>query len=224
MSFQNRTSTTDDVIANAIGSPGKAPAAKRAPKARKPTDWGADETEIARIKRLVKKNYKRDFETGTTTNRILDAIEYLTVEYPSVILPMVLLYWMCNPGPDFLAPTNNEVLFFSKRVSRVKGMMLLKHCRSFFRVGNTKTHAGYFRGYINKEELATYEAPKAGRCLVKAHDKAQTLSAAIGNVNKLELTPQQKDAAREYTRLVATIGQSIKGYLPAPAPKPTSKP
>ncbi len=46
----------------------------------------------------------------------------------------------------------------------------------------------------------------------------------MGNVNKLDVTPdftpQQKEAAKDYVRLVSTIGQSIKGYLPAPTPKP----
>ncbi len=220
----------DDVIGNAIGTTGRASgssSARRVVQKRPPSDFGADENEIQRIKRLVKRSYKRDFEKTNTTDRIINAIEYLTVNYPNVLLPMVLLYWMCMPGADFPSATHNDVLMFSKRVSRCKMTMLMRYGRSFFRVGNTKTHSGYFRGYVNKEELAKYEAPKAGRNLVKAHVKAQTLSAAIGKVESLKVgadfTKQQKDAAKDYAKLVETIGQSIKGYLPAPPPKPTSK-
>jgi hypothetical protein len=220
MSFQH---PPNDVIGNAIGTPGRAVPVKkvRAPK----STLRVDETEISRIRRKVKVNFKRDWDVKMV-DRILNAIEYLRVNHPGVLLPMTLLFWMCNPGPESDTPsaTHNDVLTFAKRVSRYRNRMLVTHATTFYREGHSKTHAGFFRAYINQTELAIYEAPKAGANLVKAHAKAQTLAAAMGNVNKLEVspdfTPQRKEAAKDYVRLVATIGQQIKGYLPAPTPKP----
>jgi hypothetical protein len=186
-----------------------------------------DEGEIGRIKRVVKKNYKRDFNKNAK-DRILEAIEYLRVNYPSTLLPMTLLYWMCNPGSDFLSPSHNDVLLFAKRVTRYRNQMLLTYGTSFYRDGHSKTHTGFFRAYIDRKELAKYESPKAGRNLIKALGKAETLSAAIGKVEDLKtdenFTSAQKEAAKSYVRLVANLGQSIKGYLPAPVVRPTTPP
>ena len=227
MNLNNHRTVVDDVIGNAIGSVGRHTHTVQAlPKKRvKASDFGANEGEISRVKRLVMKNYERDFNLGTTL-RIINAIEHLRLNYPEVMLPVTLLYWMCMPGNETPSPIKNEVLVFSKRVSRCKTAMLKEYGTSFFMVGGTKVRTGYFRAYINQQELAKYEAPKAGINLVRAHTKAATLSQAIGKVDALKVdadfTTKQKESAKDFVRLVATIGQSIKGYLPAAPPKPTA--
>ena len=221
----------DDVIGKAIGTPGRAKATKpvkrvvaRPPTQREIPEEDPDESEISRIKREVKREYERDLTTTSPEDRILGAIEYLRINYPGVLLPMALLHWMCSPGPNILSSTHNEVLFFAKRVARYRGKMLLKYRTSFYRSGHSKMNAGFFRAYISQQELATYEMGKAGNNLKKAFGKAEALAAAVGNVNSLKtdevFTAERKEEARDFVKILSSIGQSIKGYLPAPAPKP----
>src|SRR5271163_2862304 len=114
MSLNNHR-TVDDVIGNAIGSAGRPSVhSVHTPlKKVKASDFGANEGDIARVKRLVVKSYERDFNLGTT-QRIINAIEYLRLNYPEAMLPVTLLYWMCMPGNEVPSPSKNEVLVFSK--------------------------------------------------------------------------------------------------------------
>lgn len=216
--------TTDDVIAAALGNPGRATMSARH-KAKAPVVVDINDEEISRIKRTIKKTYKREFNKRDS-DRILEAIEHLRINYPGILLPMSLLFYMCSPGPDFLGSTHNDVLLFARKVSRYRNAMLLRFGTSFYRMGHSKTHSGFFRAYIDKKELAKYESGKYGKNLKNAYAKAETLSAAIGKVEELKVgadfTQAQKEETRDYLRIVANIGQLVKGYLPAAPPKPST--
>jgi hypothetical protein len=227
---------TDDIIDNAIGSPGRAAPTPRRPKVvvrRAPT--AANEHEIQKAKKVVKKSFKREnaWWNLDLNDRIINGIEHLTVNFPDVLLPVTILFWMCVPGNSFLTLGNEDVVRFWKRVSRCKQKMLLKYGRSFEMIGGSKHTAGYIRGYTSKEQMSVHEGPKTERRIINAYMAAQTLSGAIGRPEQLKVsanfTAEQKEAARDFTRLVTTIGQSIKGYLPAAsvtqptATKPSTK-
>jgi len=225
MSLQAATvKNTRDIIASTLRKPGNAPV--RAQIANTETEevddsgTAGEDHEVAKIVRWVKKHYKRNFD-AENTDRVLSAIEYLTVNYPGQLLPVTLLYWMCNPGQRTISPGNKEALSFAARVSRCKMKMIAKYGRSFFMKGGGKGRVGYIRGYVSREEHATHEAPRAGRNLVNAFNKAESIKGVIGNVETLKtsatFTPEQKEAARDYNKLVANISLAIKGYLP-PAP------
>jgi hypothetical protein len=175
--------------------------------------------EMTQISKAVRKKYNRDF-TLDDTDRIINAIEYLTVNYPKILLPVNLVYWMCNPGSHLKGAGTEEVLRFAKKLGSRKVKMLQKYGRSFF------VKAGHIRAYVNREEHAAFEAPRAGRNLFNAYRKAEAIKSVVGNVDTLkvshEFTPEQKTVARDFSKAVASIGQSIKGLL-GPSPTPPTK-
>lgn len=214
-----------------IAAPGQAqkPArtTTRKQAAAKPRVVGVDNVEVERIKKLLKKSYTRDF-SGDPTTRIIDAIHFLRSNYPGMLIPLYVLYWMTNAERTFLSSTSAEVLAFSQRVSRCKAKMSAKYNTSFFITGGSKNSAGLVRAFVDGREQAKHNGRRVERRIVGAVQAAQQHQANVGNVDKLQLnanfTADDKEAAKKLNALIASVKTVCAGYLPEHASKTKAEP
>lgn len=227
MTLTTQSRTFADHIQSGAATRGVSDIVDKQPRTRSPAKVvnEAQLAEINRVTRAIKAprtGYKRDFGKDTT-DRIVDAIEYLTKNHPGLLVPITLLYWMCMPGQHTLAASNRDVLLFAGRVSRCKRKMLGQLGRTFMMRGGSRQRTGYIRGYTSREEHAIYEMPRAVRSAERAIEHVEAVKEAVGNPETLKVsatfTDEHKADAKAQIKRALTLITAYKALPAAPEKK-----
>lgn len=163
---------------------------------------------VDHILRAVRKSYKVDTEIDES-ERVIDAIQHLTKTYPKIMIPLQLLYWMCFGGKRLISPESDKMETFKRRVAACRKKMIEKYDRSFM------IKSGMCRGYVDREEHAVEELPKAQKKLVRSWQNANAISNIVGDSDTLKLDSDRKSEIKKITLGIERMGTQMK-LLEAP--------
>ena len=193
-----KTLTDEELIRKGSQSAQPKAEAPRSAKARAAaTDVGMDV-----VARKIKDVYATQIELDPK-DRVVDAIELLTINYPGMTFPMNILFRMVNGGQKLLRQDSEEMTQFSKKVGRYRKYMITKYNRSFI------ICAGTIRGYVTREEHVEYVLPRAASRLASAINNATLVNQTVGNAETLKLSSERRGNVSSFQKAVEQMRRSV---------------
>lgn len=202
MTLNDKTLNMDAALIRHVQVATSSARAGKTTKSTKAVDMAGIETIVRQVKRNYADRIKENIDREPK-DRIIEAIEWLTTEYPGTTVPMNLLYWMVNGGNKLLRQDSEDIIRFSHKVGRYKKYMLQTHTRSFV------IRAGMIRGYVSREEHAREELPKAINRATSAINNAALVSSAVGNPESLKVPLEEKSGIADLLKSVKSMQQAL---------------
>jgi hypothetical protein len=166
-----------------------------------------DNVADSKIAKTIQQHYAKLIDISLDEKeRIVNAIHWLTHEYPGISIPGPVLYWMCYGGKTLKSADSDDVCKFIKKVGRARSLMLSKYNYSFL------IKAGTIRGYTTREDHITDLSRVTDR-ITRATATAEVLSSVIGNPDTLKLDEDRRKSTMLLIQTVKSIGVSVRPLL-----------